>query len=133
MWSERRRGKGAVNFITGAGGFIQAVVYGYGGFRIRNDGLHFNSTLPPKTTKLTLGVHYLGCLLKIEVRVTGVTCTLVSNGPISPDLEVSTEQGVFALRRGKPVTLETKDGVVRKRVSTVQSEITQVAKGRHNL
>ena len=132
MWSERRGGKGAVNFITGAGGFLQAVVYGYGGFRIRNDGLYFNSTLPPRTTKLTLSLHYLGCSLKFELRNTNVTFTLVSNGPISPDLELSTKQGVFALRQGIPVTLQTKDGGVRKRVSTIQSEIPQNVQGRHN-
>lgn len=132
MWSERRNGKGAVNFITGAGGFLQAVIYGYGGFRIRSDGLYFNSTLPPGTTKLTLSLHYLGCSLKFELQDTNVTFVLVSNGPISPDLEVSTKQGVFALRREKPVTLETKDGVVRKRVSTIQSEIPQSVKERHN-
>lgn len=119
MWSERRFGYGAVNFITGAGGFLQAVVYGYGGFRIKRDGLYFNSTLPPRATKLTLGIHYLGCSLKFEVEVSGVTCTLVSNGPIAPDLEVLTRDDVFVLKRGKPVALETKDGVVRKRVSRV--------------
>lgn len=130
MWSERRFGNGAVNFITGAGGFLQAVLYGYGGFRIKNDGLYFNSTLSPRVTKITLGIHYLGCSLKFEVKVRGVTCTLVSNGPISPDLEVLTSEDVYALKRGRPVTLETKSGVVRKRVSRVQPEMPQGVKGR---
>lgn len=130
MWSERRFGNGAVNFITGAGGFLQAVVYGYGGFRIKKNGLYFHSTLPPNATKITLGIHYLGCSLKFEVEVKGVTCTLVSNGPISPDLEVLSRGHVYALKRGKPVTLETKDGVVRKRVSRVQPEMPQGVKGR---
>lgn len=131
VWSERRYGNGAVNFITGAGGFLQAVLYGYGGFRIKNDGLYFKSTLPFRVTKLTLSIHYLGCSLKFEVQVRGVTCTLVSNGPISPDLEVVTGGGVYALKRGQPVTLKTKQGVVRKRVSKVQSEIPQGVKGCH--
>lgn len=111
---------------------MQAVLYGYGGFRIKKDGLYFHSTLPPRVTKLTLNVHYLGCSLKFEIEVKGVTCTLVSNGPISPDLEVSTKEGVYALKRGEPVAMETKDGVVRKRVSRVQSEMPQGVKGRHH-
>jgi len=56
---------------------------------------------------------------------------LVSNGPISPDLEVVTGRHVYALKRGEPVTLKTKQGVVRKRVSTVQSEMPQGVKGSH--
>jgi len=31
---------GCYNFITGAGGFIQSIVAGYGGWRIRPYGLH---------------------------------------------------------------------------------------------
>lgn len=131
VWSEERYGYGAVNFITGAGGFVQAVLYGYGGFRLKNDGLHFKSTLPSRVTKLALNIHYLGCSLKFEVHVRGVICTLVSNGPISPDLEVVTGRHVYALKRGEPVTLKTKQGVVRKRVSTVQSEMPQGVKGTH--
>jgi len=131
VWSEERYGRGAVNFITGAGGFIQAVLYGYGGFRLKDDGLHFKSTLPSRVTKLALNIHYLGCSLKFEVHVKGVTCTLVSNGPISPDLEVVTGRNVYALKRGEPITLKTKQGVVRKRVSTVQSEMPQGVKGSH--
>lgn len=131
VWSERRYGYGAVNFITGAGGFLQAVLYGYGGFRLKDDGLHFKSTLPSRVTKLTLNIHYLGCSLKFEVHGRGVTCTLVANGPISPDLEVARGKHVYALKRGEPVTLKTKQGVVRERVSRVQSEMPQGVKGCH--
>ena len=31
---------GCYNFITGAGGFLQSVIYGYFGLRIREDGLY---------------------------------------------------------------------------------------------
>lgn len=119
VWSERRWGHGAVNFITGAGGFLQAFVYGYGSIRIRKDGLYFNSTLPPRVTKLTLGIHYLGSSIDFQVGINGVSLTVVSNGPISPQLEVVTQHGVYRLTRGKPVTMEKKNGVVRQRVSKV--------------
>lgn len=32
--------EGCYNFLTGAGGFIQSIIYGFGGLRIRADGLH---------------------------------------------------------------------------------------------
>ncbi|KAM7437219.1 hypothetical protein ABFA07_013132 [Porites harrisoni] len=118
VWSERRWGKGAVNFITGAGGFLQAVVYGYGGIRIKKDGLYFNSTLPPGVTKLTIGIHYLESAIDFQVTLGGVSFTVVSNGPISPDLEVLADERVYLLKRGKLVRIiGTKSGIVRKRVS----------------
>lgn len=34
VWSESSDGSGAVNFLTGMGGFLQAVVFGYTGIRL---------------------------------------------------------------------------------------------------
>lgn len=34
VWSESSDGSGAVNFLTGMGGFLQAVLFGYTGFRL---------------------------------------------------------------------------------------------------
>lgn len=121
-----------MNFITGAGGFLQAVVYGYGGFRIKADGLYFNSTLPPRATKLTLRIHYLGSSIDFEVKVSGVTFTLVSNGPIAPELEVLTDEGVYRLTQGKPVAMEAKNGVVRQHVSRVTFSVSQSVPGLHH-
>lgn len=107
-----------MNFITGAGGFLQAVVYGYGGIRIKKDGLYFNSTLPPGVTKLAMGIHYLESAIDFQVTLGGVSFTVVSNGPISPDLEVLADERVYPLKRGKLVRIiGTKSGIVRKRVS----------------
>ena len=33
IWVENSDGSGAVNFLTGMGGFLQAVLFGYTGFR----------------------------------------------------------------------------------------------------
>ena len=87
---------------------------------MREESLTFNSTLPPKVEKLTLGVQYLGTSMEFAVMENGVAVTMVRSGPISPVLEVVTDEGVYALKRGKTVALETKAGVVRKRVSKVQ-------------
>jgi trehalose/maltose hydrolase-like predicted phosphorylase len=56
----------AVNFVTGAGGFLQQVIYGYTGLRLRETGLEpaFPAILPSKITRLVLrnvysrGKHY---------------------------------------------------------------------------
>ena len=46
----------AVNFVTGAGGFLQQVIYGYTGLRVRDGGLEpaFPAILPSKITRLVL-------------------------------------------------------------------------------
>jgi hypothetical protein len=52
-----------VNFITGAGGFLQVFIFGYGGLRLDVEELRFNgdSPLPPNSTYLYLhGIKYLG-------------------------------------------------------------------------
>jgi hypothetical protein len=47
--------KGAINFITGAGGFLQGLIFGFGGIRIRKDGLHISHpTLPHSTSGMSL-------------------------------------------------------------------------------
>lgn len=55
VWSGKY-GSGAVdvnNFITGAGGFLQLMLYGYGGIRINADSMTFkHPRLPPRTKKL---------------------------------------------------------------------------------
>lgn len=56
-WNEYVHGieDGAENFITGAGGFLQLIMYGYAGIRIRSDALVINGPqLPPQTNRLKL-------------------------------------------------------------------------------
>ena len=63
VWTEGADGGGAVNFITGAGGFLQSVLFGYGGLRLRGDKqLQFNPLLlPPGSTQLKfVGIDYHG-------------------------------------------------------------------------
>ena len=44
-----------------------------------------------------------------------IKITLLSYGPISPSLEVSTTEGVFSLERDSPVTVGNTEGAVRVR------------------
>lgn len=52
----------ASNFLTGAGGFLQSVLYGYGGIQLNHDSFVItNSKLPPETKCLKVnGINYLG-------------------------------------------------------------------------
>lgn len=54
MWSESPNESGALNFITGMGGFLQALIFGYGGVRIHLDHLEVNPKLPRGVTKFTI-------------------------------------------------------------------------------
>ena len=57
VWNEYVDGVsgGASNFITGAGGFLQLIVYGYAGIRINTNSLSIQNTqLPPRTKILKL-------------------------------------------------------------------------------
>lgn len=55
VWNEFVEGLsgGASNFITGAGGFLQLIMYGYAGIRINADSMTITRpTLPPRTNEL---------------------------------------------------------------------------------
>lgn len=57
VWNEYVDGveDGASNFITGAGGFLQLILYGYVGIRIQTDSMTIDKTkLPPHTERLKL-------------------------------------------------------------------------------
>ena len=59
-----------MNFITGAGGFLQAVVFGYGGIRLTLDQLEIKPRghLPNEATKLVFhGLKYQGTELDLTI------------------------------------------------------------------
>lgn len=56
IWTEAREPEiGAVNFITGMGGFLQAIIFGYAGINIHLDRLEIvKPQLLPNTTGLKI-------------------------------------------------------------------------------
>jgi hypothetical protein len=56
MLSETPEKKDAVDFLTGAGGFLQQVIYGWTGLRVGEKGLEpaYPPLLPSSITRLTL-------------------------------------------------------------------------------
>ncbi|XP_041353527.1 protein-glucosylgalactosylhydroxylysine glucosidase-like [Gigantopelta aegis] len=59
IWTENADGSGATNFQTGMGGYLQALIFGYGGFRLYNQELRFNPSIPPTITTFSIiGLDY---------------------------------------------------------------------------
>lgn len=49
------------------GGFLQALLFGYGGIRIRDDRLDFNPVLPANTSEMTIThLDYLGAAFDVR-------------------------------------------------------------------
>ena len=98
VWTEIRNGEGASNFLTGAGGFLQAVIFGYAGIRLRNFSLDFNLNLLPESTSLLLnGVKYRGNSLTFSVN---------DNNKCFVELVKASDTRLFCLINGKKIPLK---------------------------
>jgi len=81
VWTETPSG-GCVNFITGAGGFLQSVISGYGGVRLDGLALRISPPEPPgNASSLTLrGLHYAGWRLQVLSTADGFSVRAASSG-----------------------------------------------------
>ncbi|KAM7414708.1 hypothetical protein PAMA_019493 [Pampus argenteus] len=122
VWSESSDGSGAVNFLTGMGGFLQAVVFGYTGIRVQKDCLAFSPLLPNDISELCIrGVNYLGRQMDWLLRKDEV-CIIVrehagSAGNAKPyDLQVVLKASGtrIPLTPGMPVTFPQEPGCICK-------------------
>ncbi len=71
---------GAVNFITGAGGFLQIFLFGYAGLRLNVENLTFSGyfPLPPDSTYLYLhNIKYLGYTLNFNFTENSINLKIV--------------------------------------------------------
>ncbi|XP_022098202.1 protein-glucosylgalactosylhydroxylysine glucosidase-like [Acanthaster planci] len=107
IWTETASGSGAINFITGMGGFLQSVLFGYGGFRIHPDYLLFNFVLPQGTSKFTVrGLDYLGSEIDFIATEKTVLVTVTAQQHGAPNLRMETAEGVINdLVKGKTVMI----------------------------
>lgn len=89
VWTENADGSGAVNFLTGMGGFLQAVLFGVTGFRITRAGLTFNPICPVGISAVCVsGISYQGSRLDFSLSVGFVTVEVTAQaGPWAPSLE----------------------------------------------
>jgi len=65
---------GNLNFLTGAGGFLENIVFGYGGLRYTDAGLTLAPSLPPNgVTSLTIrGVSYSDSTVRMTVNASHI-------------------------------------------------------------
>lgn len=101
VWSEVIPGEsGAGNFITGAGGFLQSLINGYGGVRLHFDSLTItNFFVPPETTSLHFnGLTYLNNRFSLNitdnqaiVTITEIDTTQPIKATLNPTGEVTAE------------------------------------------
>lgn len=107
VWCEEPQGRGAVNFITGMGGFLQAVLFGYGGVRLLCDRLALDPQLPPAVRRMCFtGLDYRGHSLDIVVEEGTTTLIKTTDGPPELTLHHPSMGGAeYTLPTRVPVTI----------------------------
>lgn len=76
--------RGVSNFVTGAGGFIQSIINGYGGLRFHLNEAKFNFRLPDQVTLMNYkGLHYAGRVFNVKVNQNTVEFELLLGEPIN--------------------------------------------------
>jgi hypothetical protein len=75
---------GNLNFLTGAGGFLENIVFGYGGLRYGEEGLSISASLPPlRVTAMTLrGGACAGGTLRLWLNGTHQTLSRTAGGAV---------------------------------------------------
>lgn len=80
-----------MNFITGAGGLLQSVIFGYGGIRLHPDRMDVNPYLLPNSSSWSMvGLHYKHVTFDIRVTAENVTIT-VARKPIGRHVTITTD------------------------------------------
>lgn len=89
VWTENADGSGAVNFLTGMGGFLQAALCGFTGFRITGAGVTFDPMCPAGVSAVCVqGLCYQGNRLDFSFSEGSVTVEVKAQpGPGAPPLE----------------------------------------------
>ncbi|XP_025308406.3 protein-glucosylgalactosylhydroxylysine glucosidase isoform X5 [Canis lupus familiaris] len=107
VWTENADGSGAVNFLTGMGGFLQAALCGFTGFRITGAGVTFDPMCPAGVSAVRVrGLCYQGNRLDFSFSEGSVTIEVKAQpGPGAPPLEAElwlTHTRVPLLPGGQP-------------------------------
>ena len=86
IWSENAGGGGCPNFITGAGGYLQALWAGFAGVRFADDALHIYRPHLPPGSAVALALRrlgYAGAYIDINITTSGADVSLASIGTAS--------------------------------------------------
>lgn len=118
VWSEVIPGvEGAGNFITGAGGFLQSIINGYGGVRLHFDSLTItNFYVPPYSSSLEFnGITYLNNRFSLVITEDEAVVTfkeLDRNRPLLIHLKPSKVE--FRVSAGSEIKFKRTDELVMK-------------------
>lgn len=95
----------AFDFATGAGGFLQTLLYGFTGLRWDASSLNLAPTLPPQLARgiSITGLQYQGRTVDVTVGAKATTVSLTSG----PALELGSAGSTHKLVRGQEATLPT--------------------------
>ncbi|XP_007947563.1 protein-glucosylgalactosylhydroxylysine glucosidase [Orycteropus afer afer] len=118
VWTENADGSGAVNFLTGMGGFLQAALFGFTGFRITRAGLTFDPLCPDGVSGVFVsGLSYQGSKLNFSFSEDSVTVQVTARaGPWAPLLEVELRpsQARLPLPIGRKVSFPQSAGWIQR-------------------
>lgn len=129
VWSESSDGSGVVNFLTGMGGFLQAVLFGFSGFRIQRECLNFSPLVPDDVSELCIrGVSYRGNKLDWLFRKDEVCVIVRKQAPTAGNAAACRLQVILKMSGakiplipGQPVTFPREAGCVCQLDSTSSS------------
>ncbi|CAH1792619.1 unnamed protein product, partial [Owenia fusiformis] len=77
--ADGEEGMRCTNFITGAGGMLQSVVFGYGGIRLRGHSMEISPAMIPGASLWQIkGLHYRSAIFDLIVDNDHMTLTLTS-------------------------------------------------------
>ena len=113
MWTENVNGTGAVNFMTGMGGFLQGLIFGYLGLRVKLDRIEFSPILPPNTSTVLLkGIDYYKAEFDIHVRQDSITVIFTKVDP-AQFLILESKDNAVEIGEAREIILPREQFVIR--------------------
>ena len=88
---------GNVNFLPGMGAFLQSIIYGFAGFRIRPDKLDIHNPIPPPGANQIrlINFYYLGSNMTFTITAEKTTIEVIK---INPKYELILRRNVSGAR-----------------------------------
>ncbi len=95
MFSENSNNGGDVLYLTSGAGFLQTLIYGYGGVRVLPDALQLRPVLPPNATHFALrGIEYMGAVFSLVLDGSGTKMTVaMTSGGSSGKMTLTDSSG----------------------------------------
>lgn len=121
VWSESLPGEPAAgNFITGAGGFLQSVIVGYGGIQLHSDRMVIRSSyLPVGTSNLEFkGITYMNNRFSLRIDEFNKTFTVLDFDPTHVIRVTVDGEGQGDLKEGHSITIPINGEIILRPTAT---------------